>query len=229
MNDLSSVHPDKVEALKAKWQAAAVAHNVLPLDDRPLLLKMVQARAGKLRKVWDIRPPIDPLPTDISPIVCGMSHSLEVSLDRPRGDEDGVLIAHGSMPAGYVLYVDKGHLVYETSLTPYGERIVSSVALPKGKVKVKYKQSMTSRPFAGSGALFINGRKVADHVFERALFAPGYDGFCIGADLGNRVSKAYEGPNTFKGHIERVLINVDTAPLNPVETLRFMNEMQIRV
>lgn len=47
--------------------------------------------------------------------------------------------------------------------------------------------------------------------------------------LGNRVSTAYEGPYPFKGTIERVLINVDTAPLNPLEIMRFMNEMKIKV
>jgi arylsulfatase len=88
---------------------------------------------------------------------------------------------------------------------------------------------MKSRPFDGSGALYINGAKVGERTFERVLFSPGYDGFCVGADLGNRVSTAYEGPNPFKGKIERVLINVDTAPLNPLEIMRFMNEMKIRV
>jgi arylsulfatase len=190
---------------------------------------MVQSRASKLRKTWDIRPPIDPLPSDISPIVCGLSHSLDVTLDRPRGDEDGVLVAHGSRPAGYVLYIDKGHLVYEASLIPWAEKIISSVPLPRGKVTVRYKQSMRARPFSGSGALFINGRKVAEHRFERVLFSPGYDGFCISQDLGNRVSMAYSGPNPFAGKIERVLIKVDTAPMNPLEIMGFMKAMQIKV
>lgn len=229
MQDLSAQHPDVVQRLIAKWEAAAVAHNVLPLDDRPLLMKLSQTRMKKMRKVWDIRPPIDMIPSDISPIVCGMSHSFEVTLNRPKGDEDGVLVAHGSSPAGYVLYIDKGYLVYESSLLPWVDKITSSVKLPKGPCKVKYVQKMKSRPFDGSGALYINGAKVGEHVFGRVLFSPGYDGFCVGADLGNRVSTAYEGPNPFKGKIERVLINVDTAPLNPLEIMRFMNEMKIRV
>jgi arylsulfatase len=229
LKDLSEVHPDVVQRLVAKWDAAAVAHNVLPLDDRPLLLKLTQTRAKKLRKQWDIRPPIDLIPTDVSPIVCGLTHAITVTLDRPTGTEDGVLVAHGSSPAGYVLYVDKGRLVYETSLLPWTERLVSSAPLPKGAVTVKYEQKMKSRPFEGSGALYVNGKPVAQHVFERVLFSPGYDGFCVGADLGNRVSKAYEGPNPFKGKIQRVLIDVDTAPLSPMEILRFMDQMKIRV
>lgn len=229
LRDVSADHADVVARLKDKWNKAAAAHDVLPLDDRPLLLKLVQTRGAKLRKQWDIRPPIDPIPTDVSPIVCGLSHSIELELSRPNGDEDGVLVAHGSMPAGYVLYIDKGRLIYETSLTPWSEVIASPTRLPRGNVKVKYQQTMTSRPFDGRGALFVNGRKVAERKFDRVLFAPGYDGFCVGADHGNRVSRAYEGPNPFKGQIQRVLIDVDTAAMKPLEIMRFMKAMSIKV
>lgn len=229
LKDVSAAHPDVVKRLTDKWHAAAVAHNVYPLDDRPLLLKIVQQRAGKLRKHWDIRPPIEVLPSDISPVVCGMSHEISVEIDRPTGKEDGVLVAHGSRPAGYVLYVDKGRLVYESSLIPWSERITSSIVLPKGTCKVAYRQSMTSRPFEGSGALFINGKKVAEHRFERVLFSPGYDGFSVGSDAGNQVSSAYSGVNAFKGRIARVEIDVDTGPMTPMEIMGFMKQMQIRV
>lgn len=227
--DVSAAHPEVAQRLERKWMDAARSHDVLPLDDRPLLLKMVQQRAKMLRKRWDIVPPVEPLPTDVSPIVCGLSHSITVTLERPRGDEDGVLVAHGSRPAGYVLYVDKGRLIYETSLIPWSEQIVSPERLPKGPCKIEYRQSMTSRPFEGRGALYVNGRKVAEKTFERVLFAPGYDGFCVGSDLGNRVSRAYEGPNPFQGAIRRVLIEVDTKSMSPVETLRFIKQMQIKV
>jgi hypothetical protein len=110
-----------------------------------------------------------------------------------------VLVAHGSMPAGYVLYVDKGRLIYQTSLIPWTEIIASPARLPRGKVTVKYQQTMTSRPFEGRGALFVNGRKVAERTFDRVLFSPGYDGFCVGADHGNRVSRAYEGSEPVQG------------------------------
>lgn len=229
LRDVSAAHADVVARLKDKWNKAAAAHDVLPLDDRPLLLKLVQTRGAKLRKQWDIRPPIDPIPTDVSPIVCGLSHSIELELSRPKGDEDGVLIAHGSMPAGYVLYIDKGRLIYETSLIPWSEVIASPAKLPRGTFKVKYEQTMTSRPFDGRGALYVNGRKVAERKFDRVLFAPGYDGFCVGADYGNRVSRAYEGPNPFQGQIQRVLIDVDTAAMKPLEIMRFMKAMSIRV
>ncbi len=229
LRDVSGDHPEVVKRLIDKWNKAAVAHDVLPLDDRPLLLKLVQTRAARLRKRWDIRPPIDPIPTDVSPVVCGLSHSIEIELSRPNGDEDGVLVAHGSLPAGYVLYVDKGRLIYQTSLVPWTEVIASPAKLPRGTFKVKYEQTMTSRPFDGRGALYVDGRKVAERTFDRVLFSPGYDGFCVGADHGNRVSRAYEGPNPFKGQIKRVLIDVDTAAMKPLEIMRFMKAMSIKV
>ena len=71
---------------------------------------------------------------------------------------------------------------------------------------------MTARPFDGAGALFVGDRKVAEHTFARVLFSTSYDGFSLGADLGNQVSTLYRGPNPFQGEIVRVRITVDTTP-----------------
>jgi len=148
---------------------------------------------------------------------------------RPPGRGDGVLLAHGSRHAGYVLYVHEGRLVYEQSLAPWNERIESDVALPEGPVTVRYTQTMTARPFEGAGALTIGDRTVGTHTYERVLFSTSYDGFSIGADLGNQVSTRYRGPNRFAGEITKVRISVDTTAFNAIETMRFINAMGIRV
>jgi arylsulfatase len=88
---------------------------------------------------------------------------------------------------------------------------------------------MTARPFDGGGALFVGDRKVAEHTFARVLLAPSYDGFTIGADLGNQVSARYRGANPFQGEIKRVRIDVDTTPTTVIENMRFLNAMGIRV
>jgi arylsulfatase len=148
---------------------------------------------------------------------------------RPPGRGDGVLLAHGSKHAGYVLHVHDGRLIYEQSLVPWNERIEVTERLPEGPLTVRYVQTMTSRPFDGSGALFVNGRKAAEHTFTRVLFSTSYDGFSLGADLGNQVSTLYRGPNPFQGEIVRVRISVDTTPASALETLRFVNALGIRI
>jgi arylsulfatase len=84
---------------------------------------------------------------------------------------------------------------------------------------------MTTRPFDGSGAIVVNGLKVAERKFDRCIISPSYDGLSVGADLGGQVSLAYHGPNPFQGDIERVQIAIDSREFNPLETMHFMREM----
>jgi arylsulfatase A-like enzyme len=229
LTDLSAQHPEIAAQMKAKWDAAAERYGVLPLDDRALIVKMVQDRQRRgTRPYWDLRPPMERMAHDVAPEVCGQDHSIEVDLIRPAGRGNGVLIAGGSKHAGYALYVLEDQLVYETSLVPWVERIVAQTKLPEGKLVVRFEQKMKSRPFDGKGMLFVNGRKVAEHVFERCLLSTSYDGVSVGADLGNQVSTAYRGPAPFQGVIERVQIRIDSRNPTMLETARFMRELTWR-
>jgi arylsulfatase len=228
--DLAASNPDKVRELVAKWEADAAKYGVFPLDDRNVVIKLVQDRQRRgVRAEWDLRPPLERLAQQVAPLVCPLGHTITVELERPAGKGDGVLLAHGSKHAGYVLYVRDGRLTYEQSLVPWSERIESPEPLPAGPVTVKYVQTMTGRPFDGTGALWVGDRKVAEHTFTRVLFNTSYDGFSLGADLGNQVSAAYRGPNPFQGRIVRVRISVDTTPFSTLEQKRFIDAMGIRV
>jgi arylsulfatase len=127
-----------------------------------------------------------------------------------------------------VLYIERGKLIYETSMVPWVERIVGPDPLPEGKLQVRYQQTMTARPFDGSGAIFVNGLKVSEHKFDRCILSPSYDGLSVGADLGGRVSIAYRGTNPFQGKIERVQIAIDNRNFTALETMHFMREMMFR-
>ena len=229
LTDLSAQFPDVAAQLRAKWDEAALRYGVLPLDDRALIVKMVQDRQRRgTRPYWDLRPPIERMAHDVAPGVCGQDHSIEVDLVRLPGRGDGVLIAGGSKHAGYTLYILDGQLFYEMSLIPWVEKIAAPGKLADGKLIVRYEQKMTSRPFDGGGALFVNGDKVAEHGFARCLLATSYDGVSVGADLGNQVSTAYRGPTPFQGIIERVQIKIDSRSPTILETARFMRELTWR-
>lgn len=230
LNDLSSANPAKVKELVAKWNAAAEKYNVFPLDDRNLIIKLSQDRLRRgLRRQWVMVPPMERLSAHVSPNLGGFDHTITAELIRPAGKGDGVIVACGSQPAGYVLHISGGKLVYEQSLFPWSERIESSVPVPDGKVTVRYEQKMTARPFEGTGSLWINGAKVGEHQFPHTIVSTGYDGFSLGADLGNRVSTMYRGTNPFQGTIEKVTIDIDTTPFTPVEQMRFINAIGIKV
>ncbi len=230
LNDLAGAQPDKVKELVAKWNAAAEKHGVFPLDDRNLVIKISQDRLRRgLRRKWVLRPPMERLSAHVSPSVGGFDHEITAELVRPPGKGDGVIVACGSQPAGYVLHITGGKLIYEQSLFPWNERLESSVPLPDGEVTVRYLQKMTARPFEGGGSLWINGAKVAEHTFAHALVGTAYDGFSLGADLGNRVSTLYQPPHAFQGSIVRVTIDIDTTPFSTIEQMRFVNAVGIKV
>ena len=230
MNDLAAAHPDKIKELLAKWNAAAEKYGVFPLDDRNVVIKISQDRLRRgLRRKWEFRPPMERLSTHVSPNVGGLDHEITAQLVRTPGHGDGVIVACGSQAAGYVLHIAGGRLVYEQSLYPYHDRIESPSALPDGEVTVKYVQEMTARPFKGSGSLWVNGARVAEHEFAHTIVGPSYDGFSLGADLGNRVSTDYRGPNPFQGTLVKVTIDVDTTPFSTIEQLRFVDALGIKV
>jgi len=230
LHDLAAEHPDKVKELLAKWTAEADAHGVFPLDDRNVVIKLAQERQRLgIRPEWDLRPPIDPISAHAAPFVCGLSHEIKVELVRPQGKGDGVLVAHGSKHAGYVLHVKDGKLIYEQNMLPWSEHFEAAETLPDGPVTVRYMQTMTARPFDGSGALWIGDRKAAEYTFARTLLTTSYDGFSIGADLGNQVSQMYRDANRFQGTITRVHITVDTAPFSVLEMKRFIDAIGVRV
>jgi arylsulfatase len=226
MHDLSDKHPDVARTILSKWNAAAVRYNVLPLDDRNLVMKMMQQRMRTMKPHWEFHPPVDVISTDVSPLVCGQDHVIEVEFERPHDVKNGVLVSHGSTPAGYSLFVEDGRLIYETSLVPWRERIDGG-PLPTGKVKVRYQQKMKLRPFEGSGLLFVNGEKRAEHVFKHVIATASYDGFAIGQDPGGQVSNRYVGPNPYPAKIQKVTIDIHSGPPTPAEMLKFVEKMKI--
>jgi hypothetical protein len=228
LRDVSDKHPEVAQALLKKWNEAAAKFNVLPLDDRNLVVKMMQQRMRTMRPHWDFRPPVDVIPTDVAPLVCGQDHTIDIEFDRPADVKNGVLVSHGSAPAGYSLYLRDGRLFYETSMIPWRE-VIDGGPVPSGKVKIRYQQKMKVRPFEGAGHLFVNGEHRAEHAFSKVIAAASYDGFAIGSDPGNQVSTAYHGANPYPAAIHHVVIDIQAHPPTVEETLRFMRQMKINV
>lgn len=230
MNDLAAKNPEKVKELLAKWNADAEKFGVFPLDDRNFVVKLAQDRQRHgLRSDWEFLPPIDSISAHVAPFVSGFTHEISAEIVRPPGKGNGVIVAQGSKHAGYTLWIRDGHLVYEQNMVPWLEAFESVETLPDGPMTVRYVQTMTKRPFEGNGALYVNDRKLAEYTFQRILLATSYDGFSIGSDMGNQVSLKYHDANPFQGTIKRVRIKVDTTPLSPLETMRFIDAMGIKV
>jgi len=230
IRDLSTQYPDRLADLKARFIAAGERYDVFPLDDRNAVLKIIGERQRhKVRAHWEFLPPFMPISAAVGPQPGGRSHRIAVTIDRGSTDENGVLVALGNMYAGWVMYIHDNRLHYEHNHTPRFDGFSVADPLPAGRITVEFAMNMTERPFVGTGSLSVGGEVRASHAFKRTLFAAPFEGITIGRDGRGRVSRAYTGPNPFRGRIDKVVFDIDTAPPTMPEIRRFLQSMQITI
>jgi arylsulfatase len=115
--DLASVHPERLDALKALWWREAESSQVLPLDDRfgPRFAENGRRFHGK-RTRFTMHAGMGHLPNEVAPDVRSRAYRIDahVRIDHPAAD--GVLVAHGDATGGYSLYLQAGHLVHDVNV-----------------------------------------------------------------------------------------------------------------
>ena len=115
--DLASVHPERLDALKALWWREAESSQVLPLDDRfgPRFAENGRRFHGK-RTRFTMHAGMGHLPNEVAPDVRSRAYRIDahVRIDDPAAD--GVLVAHGDATGGYSLYLQAGHLVHDVNV-----------------------------------------------------------------------------------------------------------------
>lgn len=102
MNDLAATHPEVVARLAVQWDAWAERARVLPLggwmdrDDGATRLELKQG---------------DTIPADRSPVLAG--RGLTIAARVLAGPLNGVIVAQGSEPGGFALYIKDDALRFE--------------------------------------------------------------------------------------------------------------------
>jgi arylsulfatase A-like enzyme len=216
-HNLADSFPEKVRELTELWWSEAEKYQVLPLDDRYL----ARYRANRLQgaaSVTDMNRdeflfhgPIE-LPTNGSPNVKNVSHTILAKVEIPETDGDGTIVSDGGPYGGYVLCVRNGHVCYATN---YLGRDIRWVAVPTvpGPVTIQ----LHFRKYQEDGELRDNGGEVTLSVDDgepATLHVPRtnpvrYDltgqGFRIGIDrLGVWLDNP--APARFGGSIHEVRI-----------------------
>jgi arylsulfatase len=91
-------------------------------------------------------------------------------------------------------------------LTEY--RVQANQDLPAGKATLQFRFTRTGE-HQGRGALFVNGKQVAEAEIPRtipAVIETSGEGLCCGYDSGVPVTPDYVAPFRFNGHIEQVVV-----------------------
>jgi len=209
--DLAKKHPEKLEELIKIFDEEAWKYNVYPLyDDMIARLAGTQdILFGDQKEFVYFAPGAVRIAEKASAPVKDRSHTIETTIDL-KGSEEGVIVAVGGMTGGFTMFIKGGKLYYDYNYLDGVYYTMASPQLPLGETKLKFKFTRTA-PFAGTGELFVDGKKVAEHEMPKMHISTYSlaETFDVGRDTGTQVSKIYAGdPFPFNGTLDRVKITL---------------------
>ncbi|MHB8219046.1 MAG: arylsulfatase [Acidimicrobiales bacterium] len=221
-HDLASEHPDRVDALVARWWEEAERNQVLPLDNRVLwTLAHPKPDSRRPRTRFRYFSGGSQVPESVAVNVRNRSHAIVVDVDVPEGVvPHGALLALGSVLGGWSLHVLDGRPRYVHNLYGKTQDVIaggSRLGSGRHRVELEFEKSPkgVGDGLAGRGVLRVDGAVVAEGVINR--FTPsGFNGVGVGLtcgyEWGPAVGPGYRAPFRFNGTIVRAEVVV-TGPV----------------
>jgi arylsulfatase len=207
-HDLAAAHPERLASLVDRWWSEADAHGVLPLDDR--MIELFGTRFGdhtphRPDRRYAYRPPMSPIPGQVSAAVGGRSWDLTARVDRSAG-QGGVIYALGNGNAGLALFVQGDRLVFDYNA--FGDHTVveSDRAIPEGAATLGVRFRRIGD--GASASLVVDAEVVAAAEIPFAMRVISSVGSSVAFDHGLPVSDRYDGPFPFQGTLHSVEIEL---------------------
>ncbi|MGI9611718.1 MAG: arylsulfatase [Acidimicrobiales bacterium] len=208
MRDLAEAEPERLATMVELFWAEAERYGVLPIhagEMRGLFAGHPMAGTPRARTSFVYRPPLDRIPMDTAPAFGSRSWQIRADVARSDPDQNGVLLAAGTVNNGLATYLCDNRLVYEHNY--FGERtlVTSDIELPTGEITVGIDFDRVRRGPARVRLWFgedLVGEGVVPDVSTMIS--------SIGVDIGRNpagVSDAYEAPFEFAGRIDELRIN----------------------
>jgi arylsulfatase len=206
-HDLAAQHPQRLAELQARWEEAAWANQVFPLNEGTGLANLLRPEHDEVLS-QPIRIPAGTPSLEryrSSRLITGRPFRVVVEWEYRAGDE-GVLVAHGGQQSGYLLYVEDGML--NVVQNAYGSMVeLPAVTLPSASREM----SLDVTPIADKRwklALAVDGEPVAssDHFVQLGGYLP-FEGIDVGIDRRSPVSwELYQrrGPFPYSGRLVAV-------------------------
>jgi arylsulfatase len=205
-HDVAAAHPEIVANLIGRWWSEAERYDVFPLDDRNFAERAARyhsATSPRRRRSYRYFPGMTRVPGGITPLIYDRSFTIDAAVRMERDDE-GVLLAHGDVCGGHVLFVKAGELRYEYN--HQGARYHVKGALPDGSAPSRLSMHFTKTgERRGRATLFCDGVEIgAGEIASTARYMIGWQGLTIGSDSLSPVSWDYEGRFGFTGSLTHV-------------------------
>lgn len=205
VNDLASLHPEKIQELQKLWWKEAEENGSLPLVEGGL-----KTFTKDTRNVFEIYPGTSHLPMALSPNIVNRSFSITVPIDRVSESDEGVVVAQGHHGSGYTFYIHNNHLIFEYNYIGKIYRLESEKEIPKGQCILRFEFEKT-KELQGTGSIFVNDMKIGERHFPKTMpLLLSLVGLDVGHDDRGPVSPNYPNIDKFPfiGKIEKVEFNL---------------------
>ena len=205
-NNLAAENPGKVKELASAWKAWNAelvdpawgpARRQQGPAKAPRKQQSSNASAGGPWKSGDVLSPQD------SPKIAGKAFEVSAEID-PEG-ADGVIVAQGATANGYSLYLKDGKPGFAVRTERTLTTVTASQPLGNGHFKVA---AMLSKD--GAIRLLVDGKESGSGRAQGLILTQPARGLRVGSG-GDLPVGDYDGPNPFRGKIERATVKFPSA------------------
>jgi arylsulfatase len=229
-HDLSAEHPEQLQRLVECWWNEARAHQVLPLDNRPLAALLAPRHSFPEREHYTFWPGGAIIAENITVNTRNRTHRITAHVDISESEPtDGVLLAMGTVLGGWSFHVLHGRLRY--AYNRYGAELttIDSAAHLRSGARRLICEFTSYGDFSGDVRLLIDDDEVGAGPIARTTPARHSiigSGLTCGWEQGPPVGSGYAAPFAFTGHLARVEVDVEGVEALDVvaEFARIMSE-----
>ena len=211
--NLAGKYPEKLHDLQLLFYAEAAKYNVLPLDNARLPRTDVSIRPSLTRghTEFTYSGTVTRIPEGAAPDLKNKSFRITADVVLQKGNEQGIIVTHGGISAGYALMFESGKPVFHYNFANIEHyNIGAGEALKPGKhtIVFDFLHDGGGLGKGGTGTLSVDGRQVARGRIEKTVpFRLSLDEtFDVGEDTGTPVSLSYDIPFRFTGKLEKVIV-----------------------
>jgi arylsulfatase len=208
--DRADDEPQRLQRLRALWDAEAERNNVLPISDG-----LVDRFAGFIPPAWPagtartFLPGGGPVTDESVPMLWG-GFNIVADIDTDREGAEGVVFALGDWFGGYALYLVGGraHFTFARATDTLELAMPSLLDAGRHTLAVMYSAGEGEAP--GRMILLADGVGVVDDISVEGMLPlavqHGGAGLRLGRDSGFPVSSRYAPPAPFEGTVHSVKV-----------------------
>ncbi|KWX21842.1 hypothetical protein AFM11_23650 [Mycolicibacterium wolinskyi] len=216
--DLAGAEPEKLAELIGRWWSEADRYGVFPLDDRNFAERAAKYHSpSSPRRFTSYRyfPGMSMVPGGVTPLIYDRSYTITAAVTATSAQE-GVLLSHGDVNGGHVLYVSGGHLRYEYNHQGTRYRVAASV--PEGEVSsLGVRVEKTGERCARAVLLADKDEIGSGDLSSTSRYMIGWQGLTIGKMIDSPVSWDFDSRGGFPYTGELHHVDVDLLPDGPHE------------